>query len=132
MTERDYSNRSLFERLGVKGDMHIAVVGIPEDRFCLELNARLAMAASEHLRSKYDMIFVQIDAPRDLEGIGRAAKHLKPNGAIWVFHPKGRGASPTDSEVRATGIRAGLVDNKISALNDTHTATRYVIPLAKR
>ncbi|MBV8433679.1 MAG: DUF3052 family protein [Candidatus Eremiobacteraeota bacterium] len=131
-TERDYSNRSLFEKLGVRSDMHVAICGITEERFVLELNARLASAASQHLRTKYDAIFVQIDAPRDLARIARGAAHLKPDGALWVFHPKGRGSSPTDAEVRAAGIAAGLVDNKICALNDTHTASRYVIPVAKR
>ena len=70
--------------------------------------------------------------PPDLRRIARAAAHLRPNGALWVFHPKGRGASPTDGEVRAAGIAAGLVDNKISAYTDSHTATRFVIPIAKR
>jgi predicted O-methyltransferase YrrM len=131
-TERDYSHRSLFEKLGVRSDMHVAVCGVPEDRFLLELDARLASAASQHLRTTYDMIFVQVDGPKDLERIPRSAKHLRPNGALWVFHPKGRGASPSDGEVRAAGIAAGLVDNKICALNDTHTAIRFVIPVAKR
>ena len=130
--ERDYSNRSLFEKLGVRSDMHVAVCGIKESRFLLELDARLASAASQHLRTTYDMIFVQIDKPGDLERIARSAKHVRPNGAVWVFHPKGKGASPTDGEVRASGIAAGLVDNKICALNDTHTATKFVIPVAKR
>jgi predicted O-methyltransferase YrrM len=98
----------------------------------LELNARLAMSASNHLRTKYDMIFVQIDGPANLERISRAAAHLRPNGAVWVFHPKGKGASPSDAQVRAAGIAAGLVDNKICALNDTHTSTRFVIPVKDR
>jgi hypothetical protein len=78
------------------------------------------------------MIFVRVDAPRDLARFRQAASHLKPAGALWVFHPKGRGASPTDAQVRAAGISAGLVDNKISAYTDTHTATRFVIPRARR
>ena len=131
-SERDYSHRSLFEKLGLRSDMHVAVCGVRDEAFVLELNARLAMSASTHLRTKYDMIFVQIDGPADLERIARSAAHLRPNGAVWVFHPKGRSASPTDAQVRAAGIAAGLVDNKICALNDTHTASRYVIPLAKR
>jgi predicted O-methyltransferase YrrM len=131
-TERDYSHRSLFEKLGVRAEMHVAVCGIRDDAFMLELNARMAMSASTHLRGKYDMIFVQIDGPADLERIARAAAHLRPNGAVWVFHPKGSGASPTDAQVRAAGIAAGLVDNKICALNDTHTATKFVIPIKDR
>lgn len=130
--ERDYSHRSLFEKLGVRSDMHVAVCGIRDDSFTLELNARLAIGASTRLRTKYDMIFVQIDGPANLERIARAAAHLRSNGAVWVFHPKGRGAAPADAQVRAAGIAAGLVDNKICALNDTHTATKFVIPVKDR
>jgi hypothetical protein len=130
--ERDYSSRSLFEKLGVTAQSHVALVGPHDDSFVLGLNEGLAKAASEALRTSYDIIFVRVDAPRDLARIERAAAHLLPNGSLWIFHPKGRGASPSDGEVRAAGIAAGLVDNKISAYTDSHTATRFVIPLAQR
>jgi hypothetical protein len=130
--ERDYSGRSLFEKLGVFTEAHAALVGHHDESFRAALNERLAKAASEALRTRYDLIFVRIDAPKDLGRLTRAALHLKPNGALWVFHPKGRGASPNDAQVRAAGIAAGLVDNKISAYTDSHTATRFVVPLARR
>lgn len=130
--ERDYSGRSLFEKLGVSAGAHVALVGRHDDAFKTALEERLAKAASQTLRTEYDLIFVRVDAPMDLERITRAAEHLERDGAVWVFHPKGRGASPTDGEVRAAGIAAGLVDNKISAYTDSHTATRFVIPIAKR
>jgi hypothetical protein len=130
--ERDYSGRTLFQKLGVVAEASVAVVGRHEDAFTSGLNARLAKAASRSLRTRYDLIFVRVDAPRDLSRVARAAAHLKPNGALWILHPKGRGAAPTDAEVRSTGIAAGLVDNKISAYSDSHTATRFVIPLARR
>jgi hypothetical protein len=131
-SERDYSGRSLFEKLGVFAQAHVALVGRHDESFATALNARLAKAASQALRTRYDIIFVRIDGPRDLVRLSRAAAHLKPNGALWVLHPKGRGASPNDGEVRSCGIAAGLVDNKISAYSESHTATRFVIPLAKR
>jgi hypothetical protein len=130
--ERDYSGRTLFEKLGVVAGAHVALVGRHEASFASRLNACLAKGASQSLRTRYDLIFLRVDAARDLARIPRAAVHLKSNGALWVFHPKGRGASPTDAEVRATGIAAGLVDNKISAYSDSHTATRFVIPIALR
>lgn len=130
--ERNYSGRSLFEKLEVVAGAHVALVGRHEESFTINLNARLAKAASQALRTRYDIIFLRIDAPRDLSRIPRAAVHLKSDGALWVFHPKGRGASPTDAEVRSTGIAAGLVDNKISAYSESHTATRFVIPIALR
>lgn len=130
--ERDYSGRSLFQKLGVVPDAHVAIVGPHDPAFVTGRNAGLAKAASQSLRTEYDLIFVRVNAPRDLSRIVRAAAHLKPNGALWVVHPKGRGASPVDGEVRAAGIAAGLVDNKISAYSESHTATRYVIPVARR
>jgi hypothetical protein len=130
--ERDYSHRSLFEKLGVVAEAHVALVGRHEAAFATALNERLAKGASESLRTTYDLIFLRVDGPRDLQRIARAATHLKPDGALWIFHPKGKGASPTDAEVRSSGIAAGLVDNKISAYSDSHTATRFVIPLELR
>ena len=130
--ERDYSGRTLFEKLGVVAEAHVAIVGRHEESFKMNLNARLAKAASQSLRTRYDLIFLRIDGPRDLTRIARAVMHLKSDGALWIFHPKGRGASPTDAEVRSMGLAAGLVDNKISAYSESHTATRFVIPLALR
>ena len=124
--------RSLYEKLGVSSAAHAALVGRHDDAFKTGLGERLAKAASQALRTQYDLIFVRIDAPGDLERVSRAAQHLRPNGAVWVFHPKGRGASPTESDVRSAGIAAGLIDNKICAYTDSHTATRFVIPVAKR
>jgi hypothetical protein len=130
--ERDYSHRSLFQKLGIRPEAHVALAGPNDAWFVDELNAHLIKAAAQTPRAKYDFIFLRVDAPRDLARIARAADHLNPAGALWILHPKGRGASPTDAEVRAAGIAAGLVDNKISAYSDTHTATKYVIPIAKR
>jgi hypothetical protein len=131
--ERDYSHRSLFDKLGVKSDSHVAVIGGPHDSdFKAQLNALLPKAASEALRTVYDIIFLRVDNPVHLKRIPDAKRHLKQDGALWIFHPKGKGANPSDAEVRAAGIAAGLVDNKICAYNDALTATRYVIPVAAR
>jgi hypothetical protein len=130
--DRDYSHRTLFDKLGVRAEHHVGLVGKHDEHFVIELNLRLAKAASSRLRVRYDIIFMKIDRVDDLIVIASAAAHLKPAGMLWVFHPKGRDASPTDHEVRAAGIAAGLVDNKISAYSETHTATRYVIPVTKR
>ena len=130
--ERDYSGRSLFEKLGIFGEAQVALAGRHDQGFVDRLDTQLAKAAVTTMRGRYDLIFLRIDAPRDLARFATAASRLKPTGALWAFHPKGRGASPTDAEVRAAGIAAGLVDNKISAYTESHTATRFVIPLSRR
>jgi len=45
---------------------------------------------------------------------------------VWVVHPKGPGASPSDAEVRTAMRGWGYVDNKTSAVSEKLTATRYV------
>jgi hypothetical protein len=39
---------------------------------------------------------------------------------------------PSDAEVRAAGLGAGLVDSKISGYTASHAATQYVIPVSQR
>ena len=112
-------------------DAHAALVGRHDAAFVAALNARLAKAPSRVLRARYDMIFLHVNHARDLAVVDCVAARLKPDGALWI-DPKGRGATPSDAQVRSAGIAAGLVDNKISAYTDSHTATRYVIPLARR
>jgi hypothetical protein len=129
---RDYSHRSLFEKLGVRAEHRVALIGTHDEGFVRELDVRLAKGASPQLRARYDIIFLKVDRVGDLDSIVVAAAHLEINGALWIFHPKGRAADPKDAEVRAASFAAGLVDNKISAYSETHTATRYVIPVAKR
>ncbi|MBW8844119.1 MAG: hypothetical protein JF607_03980 [Burkholderiales bacterium] len=53
---------------------------------------------------------------------------------VWVVHPKGPDASPSDAEVRTAMRGWGYVDNKSSAVSDRLTATRYVLtqPPAKK
>jgi hypothetical protein len=130
--QRDYSHRSLFEKLGVRAEHRVALIGTHDEGFVRELDVRLAKGASPRLRARYDIIFLKLDRADDLDSIVVAAGHLEMNGALWIFHPKGRAADPKDAEVRAASFAAGLVDNKISAYSETHTATRYVIPVAKR
>jgi hypothetical protein len=130
--ERDYSHRSLYDKLGVKPESRVAAIGMHDDDFIHGLATRLEKGASKSLRTEYDIIFLRVDAPRDLARISAAAAHLVPDGRLWIFHPKGKGASPSDAEVRAAGLGAGLVDNKISGYTASHAATQYVIPVARR
>jgi hypothetical protein len=130
--ERDYSHRTLYDKLGVQADSHVALVGKHDEAFLHGLGMLLTKSASTQLRTTYDIIFLRIDAARDLMKIAIAADHLVPNGRLWIFHPKGKGASPSDSDVRAAGIGAGLVDNKISGYTSSHAATQYVIPVSRR
>lgn len=129
--ERDYSHRTLIDKLGVKPEQRVYARNVSRE-FRATVDAALERPCLTRLSGTFDLLFVHIDAPSDLHAIAALVPHLKPAAGLWLIHPKGKGANPSDAEVRGVGLAAGLVDNKICAFNDTHTATRYVIPRAKR
>lgn len=58
--------------------------------------------------------------------------HIRKDGAIWVVSLNGKRAKIRDVQVIAAAKAAGLVDNKVVAFSETHTALRLVIPVAMR
>lgn len=130
--ERSYSHRSLIDKLGIKREHRVCLRGVRNPPFIKLVTASVATPPARAARGTYDIIILEVNAAKDLAHIATLAEHLEPNGGLWIVHPKGKGASPHDAQVRSAGIAAGLVDNKISAYSDTHTATRYVIPRARR
>ena len=77
------------------------------------------------------MLFVAVNDYTGLERLGRLEPYLVRNGAVWAVFPKGRKELRDVNVIRA-GVAAGLVDNKVIRFSDTHTAFRFVIPLARR
>jgi len=132
MPDRDYSHRSLIDKLGIAHGQRIAVVNVTNDALLDALTQAAGTAPAKSLRGNYDQIFLQIDSERDLPRIEKARGHLNPDGALWIFHPKGKNSAVKDARVREVYLGCGLVDNKTSAYTETHTATRCVIPLSRR
>lgn len=61
----------------------------------------------------------------------RLAGSLNGAAALWIVYPKGQ-TSITESDVRCTGLSAGLTDIKVASFSPTHTALKFVVPKAKR
>ena len=69
------------------------------------------------------------------KGFPKAAKALASNGGLWVAWPKKASGVATDVDehkVRATALAAGLVDNKVCAIDETWSGLRCVIRLKDR
>ena len=79
-----------------------------------------------------DVVLFGAEAPADLEPFPMLASRIRPNGAIWVVSRKGKAATLRYEEILDAAKAAGLVDNKVAAFSTTHTALRFVIPLALR
>ena len=129
--ERDYSHRLLIDKLGVKPGQKIAVLGVESAEFFKDLAARVPEYSRGEAVPGADLVFFSAEARTDLARLKALGKSIAKNGAIWVVYPKGQ-THIREIDVIAAGKSAGLVDNKVCSFSATHTALRFVIPLASR
>jgi hypothetical protein len=122
---------SRLQKIGVKPDWVVSVLGVDDQDFLAELAGAAAKVAVGRALKNSDAIFVGATKVAQLARLKTLASSLKPNGALWVIRPKGR-ADISESAVMAAGKAAGLVDVKVVSFSPTHTAEKFVIPLASR
>ena len=127
---------SRLDKLGIKSGLAIALLNVDDGEFSGELSSRGATvkepgpAAAAKLRDM-DVIFFGASHSSALAHLAALRGAIKPAGAIWVIRPKGQ-KSITEADTMAAGKRAGLVDVKVVSFSDTHTAEKFVIPVASR
>jgi len=129
--ERDYSNRSLLDKLGVKPGQRVCVLGVADKEFLLDLAVVVPNAAHGKPRKETDIIFLAAENLKSLDRINSLEPCIQRKGAIWIVYPKGR-QDIRESDVRSAGVSAGFTDNKVCRFSETHTALRFVIPVARR
>jgi hypothetical protein len=132
MSNEKVSTRPLMDKLGVKPESKVTVIGIDDETFWQQLVDRTDDAVKSRLRHDTDLIFYAADSLDQLFELGRLKTYLKPNGAIWVVSLKGKAARIKDLDVIAAARAAGLVDNKVVSFSTTHTSLRLVIPVEQR
>jgi hypothetical protein len=129
--ERDYSHRSLLDKLGVKQGQTILILGVEEGAFINDITPFHPEFAERKPAGDLDLIFYRTETKKDLARLKFLRKSILKNGGIWVVYPKGR-QDIREIDVITAGKAAGLTDNKVCSFSATHTALRFVIPLAQR
>jgi len=129
--EKIRNPRGLLDKLGVKPGMTVAVLGVDDEAFKIQLRDRIGSPSHELVKDA-DLVFYEADCAEDLARLTELRGAIKPAGGIWVVSPKGKGAVLKDVEVMAAAREAGLVDTKVVSFSDTHTALKLVIPKAQR
>ena len=122
---------SRLQKIGVKPGWRVSAIGVDDAAFLEELAGAVAQLSIGRVVKDADAIFFGATKEAELAKLARLKASLKPNGALWIIRPKGR---PEISEraTMAAGKAAGLVDVKVVGFSPTHTAQKFVIPLAKR
>jgi hypothetical protein len=130
--ERDYSHRSILDKLGVKPGQRLLVLDIDDPSFAEQI-ANYGPAFTEPKKSdQFDLIFYAAQEKTALKHLGALRRNIVSNGAVWVVYPKGQPEIIRETDVISAAKSAGLVDNKVCSFSDTHTALRCVIPVAQR
>jgi hypothetical protein len=123
--------RMLADKLDVKPGIRVSLCGVFDGSFREQLDARTGDIREGRPAKDSDLIFLRAEGVKDLARLTPLQTSLKRNGGIWVVYPKGQ-SDITESDVLKAGRQAGLVDTKIARFSDTHTAHKFVIPLARR
>jgi hypothetical protein len=125
------STRSRIEKLGVKKDADVLLLGIEEDAAFLK-ELRTAGAAIRTSGTKQaDMIFAVFRHRDDLRRLPPLVPRIKADGVLWTLRPKGS-KDLTEGEMMRAGQDAGLVDVKVVSFSDILTAEKFVVPVANR
>jgi len=69
------------------------------------------------------------------ESISNLKKRLKSSGVIWISWPKKASKVAADIDgnlVRTLGLKSGLVDIKVCAVDDIWSGLKFVIPVKDR
>ena len=131
MAGAGYSGTPLAAKLGIKPQARVALVGAPADAGewlePLPEGVRVSLAARGR---EIDVIVVFTSRRADLERrVEALVPKLAPAGGLWVAWPKRTSGVATDlgfDAVQRVGLDAGLVDNKVAAIDDTWSGLRFV------
>jgi hypothetical protein len=131
-----YSGTPLAKKLGIKADARLGLIGAPDgfDAKLVELAPDVAVRRS--LRGPLDVIVAFFTSRSRLKRRLPALRTaLDPTGGVWIAWPKRASGVATDlseAVVRELGLAAGLVDNKVCAIDEVWSGLRFVYRLADR
>jgi hypothetical protein len=119
--DRGYSGTPLPRKLGIREGSEVLVA---------------AEGHAQRLAGPYDVIVFFVLTRRELERRFRAlAKHLEPNGRLWIGWPKkssGIATDLTENVLRDVVLPSGLVDNKVAAIDERWSGLQFVVRLKDR
>jgi hypothetical protein len=131
-----YSRRSLVEKLGIKPKTRVVALAAPAGY--ASLLGALPSGATLHSRLPAASGFIHgfVRHQRDLKaGFPRWARALTDDGTLWISWPKqasGQETDLTENIVREAGLKEGLVDVKVCAVDEVWSGLKFVRRVVNR
>jgi hypothetical protein len=128
----DYSHRSVVQKLGVKRDERVEVVG--------DVGAGLRRDVKEVLgrglvrSGELDGAIVMVQSVEEAEEMFDSYRpRLRDTGYLWLITPKrGQEGYVNQMALVPGGKRHGLIDNKTCSIDEERSGIRFVVPRALR
>ena len=117
------STKSRMDKIGVKGGMRVAVMGVRAPTLSAELADQGAIPVAE--LSNLDILFYAADSADELARIDALVPMLAEKGALWIVSVKGKPATVQQADVIEAAKARGLIDNKVVAFSATQTSLRF-------
>jgi Protein of unknown function (DUF3052) len=128
----DYSHRSVVQKLGIKPQERVEIVG--------DVGAGLRRDVKEVLgrglvrSGELDGAIVMVQSLEEAEGVFDSYRpRLRDTGYLWLITPK-RGQERYVNQMALVpgGKRRGLIDNKTCSIDEARSGIRFVVPRALR
>jgi hypothetical protein len=132
-----YSGTPLPRKLGIKPEARLGLVNAPDgfDDTLGELPPGVVVRRRA-AGARFDVIVAFCRDRAQLQrGLQRWRGALHEAGGLWIAWPKRASGIDTDlgdGVVRELGLEAGLVDNKVCAIDATWSGLRFVYRIADR
>lgn len=136
MSTAGYSGTPLAKKLGIKPGHRLGLIGAPDD-----LDGTLAPLPNDvtvrtQARGHFDVVVFFTHREAELRRrFATIAGKLVANGGLWIGWPKKASKVATDLSfdvVQSIGLEAGLVDNKVCAIDETYSGLRFVVRVEDR
>ena len=113
----------LAKKLGITPDASIRLIGAIDDDALKD-----ALSQSRNVsRGNAELVLARVNTPKELtSAFKKTASLLRAGTPIWIVYKKGRGHAIDESDVRSTGLAAGVVDVKVASVSAQLTALKFV------
>ncbi len=114
---------SLAKKLGIAPASTVRTIGTIDD---LALRRALTDARTV-ARGKAALILARVSTPAELRAAFKKSADLCSEGVpLWIIYRKGPGHPINESDVRSSGLAAGIVDIKVASVSAKLTALKFV------
>jgi len=131
-----YSGTPLVRKLGIKPQARLGLISAPEDFLVLLGELPEDVSVRSRARGPLEVIVAFfLDRSELVRRLPALKAALDQAGGLWIAWPKrasGVATDVTENVVRELGLAAGLVDNKICAIDGTWSGLRLVYRLRDR